>query len=136
MKHLKLTLLLVVFVLSMSMAPSVLAKDIREWDMVETEDAQKVWNIKFNEELKASKVTTTNIYVKDENNRKFSTTVELSTDKKEVTVTPKKKYEAGKAYKLYLDDDIYSESGKKLKEMIVFPFTILGEEVPEEETLK
>ena len=92
MKRLKLTLLLVVFVLCMSLAPSVLAKDnIREWDMVETEDAQKVWNIKFNEELNPSKVTTTNIYVKDENNRKFSTTVELSTDKKEVTVTPKEK---------------------------------------------
>lgn len=134
----KLTVFLFACLLCISLAPSALAKDsIHEWDRGETKDTKKVWTIKLNEPIKSSKVRSTTVYVKDENNKKLSTKVTLSSDKKSITVTPTKDYEIGKVYKLYLDDAIRSESDKSLKETIVFPFTILGEkEEPQDEESK
>lgn len=125
----KLSVFLFVFVLCISSVSLVLAKsDINEWDKGETNDPGKVWTIEFNQPLNAAKVSSTTVYVKDEKNRKFSTTVTLSSDKKSITVTPKKDYEIGKEYKLYIDDSIGSESDKLLEKTVVFPFSIAGEE--------
>ncbi len=130
----KLSVVLLVSVLCVSTAPLVLAEgDVQEWDNGETNDPKKVWTIDFNQPLKSAKVRSTTVYVMDEKNKKFSTTVKLSTDKKSITVTPKRNYEVGKEYKLYIDDSIGSESDKTLEKSIVFPFTILKEdEVPKE----
>lgn len=123
----KLSVILFVSVLCISSAPLVLAEDdVHQWDKGETNDPKKVWTIEFNQPLKSSKVRSTTVYVKDENNRNFSTTVTLSTDKKSITVTPRKDYEIGKEYKLYIDDSIGSETDKTLEKSIVFPFTISG----------
>ncbi|MFB9987140.1 Ig-like domain-containing protein [Bacillus benzoevorans] len=131
----KLSITFFVSILCISSAPLVLAEgDVDQWDKGETNDPKKVWTIEFNQPLKSSKVRTTSVYVMDESNRKFSTTVSLSSDKKSIMVTPRRDYEAGKEYKLYIDNSIGSETDKTLEKPIVFPFTILEKvEPPKEE---
>lgn len=126
-------ILLIVSLFCISSVPFALAEDdVYEWEKGETSDPKKTWTIEFNQPLNAAKVNSTTVYVKDEKNKKVSTTVSLSSDNKAVIVTPKKNYMAGKEYKLYIEHSIVSERGGKLDQSIVFPFTILEEEQEKE----
>lgn len=70
--------------------------------------ADKVWTVKLKSQLKKELSTKVDIkdliYVLDSKGNKVSVNLEISSDKKSITVTPDQKYESGQTYYLYIQN--------------------------------
>lgn len=92
------------------------------WDKKSTFDNLKTWTIGFNKALDPSTITSTNIYVDDQQGSLFPTKLELSSDKKSVKIVPLSVYMQAPTYYLNILKKIQSKDGENLKESIKMPF--------------
>ncbi|MEW9094520.1 MAG: N-acetylmuramoyl-L-alanine amidase [Clostridiaceae bacterium] len=106
--------------------------DFGNWSTKENVEENKVWTIKFNNELNKSTINDKNIYVTDESGQTIPVNVVISSDNKGVTVSLKNngKYEAGKTYYLYVNEKVQKASGKPLGKPIKMKFTIKNKTIP------
>jgi hypothetical protein len=95
------------------------------WPLQTTTDTNKVWTVKFNLPVDPSTVNGSRIYVTDDNNKPFNTTVAPSTDRTSVQVMPTSAYIAGKKYWLFIAGGLTASSGKNtLTQPIAVPFIV------------
>lgn len=102
--------------------------DWKEWNNTRIVSHDYQWAIKFNDELNASSVNESNIFVVDnEGYLVKGGTVSLSSDDRQkvyVSAPAGTGYEAGKTYTLYINDNIESVKGHKLSPKVKMSFTI------------
>lgn len=87
----------------------------------------KLWTIKFNSVLDTESLEK-NINVTDTKGNIVETTISISSDKKSVTLIPKKEYLIGETYTLHINEGIKSVEGKILKESTTKEFKVNGDE--------
>ncbi len=97
-----------------------------EWDQ-QNVPIDKEWTIEFSTELMQKTVNTNNIYITDEAGDKLSS-IEVSMDNNEVTVTNQNQYEDGKTYNLHITNSVKSINGLSLGNEVVMEFVTGGEE--------
>jgi hypothetical protein len=87
----------------------------------------KTWTITFNTPVNPDSVNENTIYVLDSTNNKVNVTFEKKQGSNVVEVkAPETKYTPGATYYLHITTEVESSKGKKLKEPVVMPFTILS----------
>ena len=95
------------------------------WEPKESVPVDKVWTIKFNQELD-KRFINGNFFIKDTNGNFVSVNTILK-DNKTITVKPLTQYLKGETYTLYITEDVRSKNNIPLKESVVMKFTIEGE---------
>ncbi|HZJ77036.1 MAG TPA: S8 family serine peptidase [Oscillospiraceae bacterium] len=83
----------------------------------------KSWKITFNLRVDPQTVSDKQIYVKDSNNNVVYNTVNISKDGKSILITPLKNYDYGQEYCLYIESQIQSDTGIKLKKPVKMKFS-------------
>lgn len=111
------------------------SSDYQEWTSKQRVEENKVWTIRFNNDLDKTTINSNNVYVTDENGQTIPVDVALSADLKGVTVSLKNggKYEKGKSYYLIITEKVKKTSGKPLGSPARMKFTIKSEEVTNKE---
>ena len=126
------SMLLIVFSLLVWVAPAQAATvpaGFNTWTQQTTTDTQKVWTVKFSASMDLDTMNSSNIYVKDESDVLFKTTLTRSTDGASVLVKPVSAYTVGKKYWLFMTGDITTNSGKQqLSKPLVMPFIVTAPE--------
>ncbi|HDR4422613.1 TPA: Ig-like domain-containing protein [Bacillus cereus] len=90
----------------------------------------KMWTIDFNNDLKSHTVDEKSIFVVDRNNKKIP--VVLQVDDHSVNIQPPKKlYEPGESYTLYVEDTVELKNDENLKKPMKMEFTIERDEKEE-----
>jgi N-acetylmuramoyl-L-alanine amidase len=115
----------IVFFVVVGLSPRALALDYEEMQERKGDDISinKVWTIKFNNELDPDSINTDNIVVLNDKNEEVKIKVECK-DSKTVSVSPLESYEEGKTYTLLIKDQVKSKDGNKIKTPIRMKFTI------------
>gem|GEM_PF-253353 len=120
----KSTLMIVIFLLLSVMIPSqVFAASYKDLPKKVGIASDRVWNIKFNEDINKDTVNSSSIAVLDSNNKEIPVKVSYI-DSKTVAIAPITKYEEGKTYSLVVKDTIKGKSGGKIKAPARMEFTI------------
>ncbi|MCI2254210.1 leucine-rich repeat domain-containing protein [Domibacillus sp. PGB-M46] len=85
------------------------------------------FTVKFNNDLDAETVTSSNVYVKTNSTLVDGVKVSLNADKRSVKVqAPEAGYKAGETYIIYVEKAVKSASGKELKEPVKMQFKVTG----------
>jgi uncharacterized protein YjdB len=87
-------------------------------------DKDKSWKLKFNKNISSSTANKNNIYVLDEFNNRVDINVRFDVSKDILIVEPLKSYKPGENYRLVINANISSDSGKKMTKPVVMKFTI------------
>lgn len=96
------------------------------WPQQTVTDTHKVWTVKFNAPMDLNTMTSSNIYVTDDNNLAVKTTLTRSDDGTSVLVSPVNAYTVGKKYWLFVTGGITTNGGKQfLSKPGVIPFMVL-----------
>ncbi|QGU93955.1 hypothetical protein GOM49_01335 [Clostridium bovifaecis] len=95
------------------LSPKVLAVTYKDIGQKLGQETNKVWNIKFNNEVDPSSINTTNIVVLDDKNVEVKIKVECK-DSKTVSVSPIYSYQPGKTYTLIVKEGVKSKLGGKI----------------------
>ncbi|WP_160848696.1 hypothetical protein [Pontibacillus yanchengensis] len=82
------------------------------------------WVIQLNTALDEESVHSKTVYVKKDNGEKIDVNVNLEGADRVVVQSPKGGYETGASYTLYIDDEVLSVKGKKMKNGVFMPFMI------------
>lgn len=91
----------------------------------QTVDANKIWTIKFTDEVGFDDSTKQGITVTDSKGNKVNTGIQLGQDSKTVIVTaPEGGYTAGESYILSIKNKVHSSKGKALKNEYKLHFNI------------
>ncbi|MEA4828243.1 MAG: N-acetylmuramoyl-L-alanine amidase [Clostridium sp.] len=85
-------------------------------------EVDKIWTIKFNEDIDKNTINSSNIIVLNESNSQVNAKVEYK-DSRTVLVSPVGEYEPEKNYTLIVNDSVKSAKGTKLKEPTRMVFT-------------
>lgn len=89
----------------------------------QTVDANKVWTIKFSQEVNLDEVAKQGIIVTDSKGNVVNTDIELGQDNKTLRVlAPQDGYKIGESYTLNIDTKVHSKSGKNIKEATALHF--------------
>ncbi|OBR95111.1 hypothetical protein CLRAG_09490 [Clostridium ragsdalei P11] len=99
----------------------------KEFQNQEDVARNKLWTIKFNSVIDTESLEK-NINVTDAKGNIVETTISISSDKKSVTLIPKKEYLTGETYTLHINEGIKSVEGKILKESATKDFKVNGDE--------
>ncbi|AKN29885.1 hypothetical protein Ccar_03120 [Clostridium carboxidivorans P7] len=99
----------------------------KEFGKQENVARNKLWTIKFNSVLDTESLEE-NINVTDAKGNIVEATISISSDKKSVTLIPKKEYITGETYTLHINEGIKSVEGKILKESATKEFKVNGDE--------
>lgn len=83
----------------------------------------KVFTIRFNNTLKKSTVSNSNILVLDEGSNSVNVNVEIGDDNKSVLVSPINNYQYEKSYTLIIKKEVQSSEGKSLLKAVRMIFT-------------
>jgi len=92
-----------------------------------TDDVLKPWKINFSQAVTDNVGTIKSyVFITDNNNNLFGTDISVSTDGKSATIYPQAStsYQTGAEYRLYIGDELSSQSGEKLSRAIVMPFSV------------
>lgn len=85
----------------------------------------KIWTVVFNEVIDVETVVKDNIFIKDSKGTEIVIKLELSTDKKSVSLIPITKYSVGEKYTIYIKNLIKNGAGNKiLKNESQMDFTV------------
>lgn len=95
----------------------------QEWAFQPIDDANKVWEIRFNYPLDSESVSTDSVYVL-EGTKKHATTLRLAEDGKLLWVYPTEPYEKEKQYRVMITSGVKSD-GKALKTPVEVPFQLV-----------
>ncbi len=95
-------------------ARPVWATDWKEWPVDIGVPPDKVWTIKFSQQVDKATINSTNIYVTDYNGNLIPTNVLPGVDGKSATVDAEPNY-SFKFYNLYISDAIKTPENKPLK---------------------
>lgn len=101
-----------------------LDKDYTELPEKTNVPMNKGWKITFNLKLNPKTVSGEQIYIKDSNNNTIYSVVQVGEDGKSVLISPLENYNYGQKYYLYIEDQIESETGAKLKKPVRMKFSI------------
>ncbi len=107
-------------VLMVAFPVGAFAKDMSAGEVV---DPHKVWNINFSTEMDKDSINENTITIEDFQGNEYELNIELSEDKRTITVDSKTPYEIG-AYRLHISDKVKSERGVNLEEEVNFYFTV------------
>ena len=110
------SILLILFSLLIWVVPAQAATipaGFNTWPQETTTDTHKIWTVKFNAPMDVNTVNSSNIYVTDDNNLPFKTTLTRTTDGASVQVSPVSTYTIGKEYWLFVTGNITFNSGKQ-----------------------
>lgn len=88
----------------------------------------KQWTVQFNKKINKDVDLDKFVYVEDAQYEKVPVEISINNARTNVYVTPIHDYDAGATYKLVINDQLTSESGKKLKEQVVKTFTTMAEQ--------
>ncbi len=94
------------------------------WQRQTIDDANKVWEIRFNMPLDQASITNDHIYILTGASR-VDTKLTNSTDGYMTYVTPLKAYEIGKEYTLFITNKVTSKNGHRLSTPIAVPFILI-----------
>lgn len=83
----------------------------------------KSWKIAFNSILNSQTVSNEQVYIKDSKNNIVYSTVDISKDGKSILITPLRNYDCGQEYCLYIESQIESDTGIKLKKPVRMKFS-------------
>lgn len=114
-----LVMVLLVVVVVPSKAWAISYKDMPKQLGIEV---NKIWTIKFNEDIDKNTINSSNIVVLNESNSQINVKVEYK-DSRTVLVSPVGEYEPGKNYTLIVKDSVKTVKGTKLKEPTRMEFT-------------
>lgn len=84
----------------------------------ENVDTNKQWGVKFSKELDTLTVNTSNVYVLDDQNHQVEIKVSYDKKNKAIIVKPKKLYEKGKKYTLYIKGIQSVEKEEKIDKLV------------------
>lgn len=101
-----------------------LGKDYTELPERTNVPMNKGWKITFNLKLNPDTVSGEQIYIKDSNNNTISSVVQVDEDGKSVLISPLENYGYGQQYCLYIEDQIESETGAKLRKPARMKFSM------------
>lgn len=91
----------------------------------QTVDANKIWTVRFTDEVGFDDLTKSGIKVVDSNGNTVNVVLSLGVDNRSIIVTPPQEgYEAGEAYKIVVDTNAHSKKGKSMKQQRVMNFNI------------
>ncbi|MCG7337142.1 Ig-like domain-containing protein [Sporosarcina sp. ACRSM] len=111
---------LVMFVMILATSQVATAQ---EWAFQPIDDANKVWEIRFNFPLDPQSVSSDSVYVLEGSN-KHATTLDLAKDGKLLWVYPAEPYEKEKQYRVMITSGVKSD-GKALKTPVEVPFQLV-----------
>ncbi|WP_446898497.1 Ig-like domain-containing protein [Clostridium sp. LBM24168] len=112
----------IIFSILLLLSPGVKAANFTD---NQTVDANKMWTIRFTDEVKFDDLTKQGITVTDNNGNKANIGIQLGQDNSTVTVTaPQGGYTAGESYILNVKNDVHSSKGKALKNEYKLHFNI------------
>ncbi len=109
-----------IFAISLILPTCVHAKEFEKQDNVASD---KSWSIKFSNALDTETLDK-NINITDSKGNVFDTIVNISDDKKVITLTPRKSYIPNEMYTLNVNESIKSVKGKALEENSIKKFTV------------
>lgn len=109
-----------IFALSGSGTATSSAKDVKELQYIS--DNKKPWVIEFNKPLKDGRLAASAIYIMGTDRTRKAVDIVISTDRKQVTVTPKTAYAKGKRYELHITNAVRSKEDEQLAQAVVLPF--------------
>jgi len=107
-------------VLMVAFPVGAFAKDMSASEVV---DPHKTWSINFSTEMDIESINKDTLTVEDFQGNEYELNIELSEDKKTITVDSETPYEIG-AYRLHISDEVKSERGVNLEEEVNFYFTV------------
>lgn len=121
--------LVVIFTVLVWAAPvqaATVPAGFKTWTEQTTTDTLKAWTVEFNASMDLNTMNSSNIYVTDDSNVLFKTTLTRSTDGASVLIKPVSAYTVGKKYWLFMTGDITTNgSGKqRLSKPLVMPFLV------------
>lgn len=108
-----ITFSVVALFIAIGLSPKALAVTYKDIGQKFGQETNKVWNIKFNNDVDTSSINTTNIVVLDDKNAEVEIKVECK-DSKTVSVSPVYSYEPGKTYTLIVKEGVKSKLGNKI----------------------
>jgi hypothetical protein len=74
-------------------------------------DTKKSWTIKFNKEVNVNTINANTIKVVDDNNKSIDINIQIATDRKSITITPKADYLQGNNYYVIVSKDVQADLG-------------------------
>lgn len=122
-KKKSILVVLILLLLSVMLPSQVFAASYKDLPKKIGIAADKVWNIKFNEDINKDTINSSNIAVLDSNNKGIPIKVTYI-DSRTVSVAPVSKYEEGQTYSLVVKDTIKGKSGGNIKAPARMEFTI------------
>ena len=97
--------------------------DFTVWEAVENVVPTKEWTITFSQRVDQATLNDQNIYVKDQNGEKVAVDIKQKANSA-VVVTPKRAYQPGNEYALFITENVRSHVNNELTEAVKMPFTI------------
>lgn len=97
--------------------------DGKSFEKKRANQTTKSWTVEFNTPMKRNTLNPSTVYVMDSRGNRIPVKVDLSDDKKKMIVTPLGKYSSGD-YTLYINENVKSSRGNKLKKPVEMAFTI------------
>lgn len=108
-------------------SPKIMAANFTDNSVV---DSNKVWTIKFSNEVVLDDATQSGIVVTDSNGNNINVSKNLSQDKKSILVSaPQEGYKPGEKYVLTIDTNVHSTNNKKIKNKVLMNFSIKSNSV-------
>lgn len=92
------------------------------WEVKETDDPIKKWNIKFSHDLDFSTVNNYTIYIEDEFGNMIEVEVDKGKDEKTVLISPINPYDSNRTYYIFITNKIGSMSKLELTSLYKIPF--------------
>ncbi len=96
---------------------------------------RKPWNVRFNMSLQ-DKDLQEKVYILDYDEHDIYAKVTINPDGESLSVAPRDHYKYNSRYTLIIDNDIYSQSGKTLKNRILVPFFTERKKIVVEEEVR
>ncbi|MFD1736954.1 Ig-like domain-containing protein [Bacillus salitolerans] len=110
---------------SLGTTPIKANDDSEIWSTKTTNSAKKTWTISFNQPVHTKSATSKTIFVVNEHNQVHATTLSISEDGLQVTVSPNATYQLNHEYRLIIDRTVRSTSSKDLKKNLIMPFKVV-----------
>lgn len=115
--------MIIIFLTSFTSVAAEIKEGYYIRDLKETDNNYKSWIIEFNKDLDKEFVTKEHIYITNSENERIETDIEILKEKFKVKIKPFSKYELGKEYRLYIENNL-KVLGKEiyLNQSQVMPF--------------
>ncbi|MCY6959215.1 N-acetylmuramoyl-L-alanine amidase [Clostridium brassicae] len=111
------------FLIGINIPPNVFAATSSNIMGKASVDVNKIWTIKFNNELDKSTIEgKDNVLVLDDKGAKVNTKIQYK-DSKTLLISPIKNYDYGKKYTIIVKDTVKSKKGKGMKKAVQMDFT-------------